>query len=58
LKKVGDSVSRGEPVGLVLANEDDRGRAAVKRLLDALVISESPPAPRPLIIDRVEQEGG
>jgi pyrimidine-nucleoside phosphorylase len=57
-KKVGDAVSQGEVVGLILANDGDSGQAAMSRLLDALVISESPPAPRPLIIERVGQEGG
>ena len=55
LKKAGDAVSHGEVMGLVLANDDDRGQAAVRRVLEALVISKSPPAPRPLIIKRVGQ---
>lgn len=58
VKKVGDAVSRGEVVGLILANDADRGQAALNQVLEALAISDAPPPPRPLILDLVKPEEG
>ena len=58
MKKVGDTVSCGEAVGVVFANDADRGRAALSQLLEALTVSESPPPPRPLIGDLVRSAEG
>lgn len=58
MKKVGDAVSCGEAVGVVLANDADRGQAALSQLLEALTVSENPPPPRPLIGELVRSDEG
>ena len=47
--KVGDRVERGEPVGEVHARDEDAARAAARRVLGALRLSDGPVAPPPLV---------
>ena len=56
-KKEGDAVSRGEVTAEVLANDKERGRQAVKDVLQAMVISERPPDVPPLVVDMIEPDG-
>jgi pyrimidine-nucleoside phosphorylase len=47
--KIGDALERGQPIGEVHAREDADARAAVRRVLDALVMGEGPVTPPPLV---------
>ncbi len=47
--EVGDRVERGEPVGEVHARDEEAARAAARRVLGALRISDRPVAPPPLV---------
>jgi pyrimidine-nucleoside phosphorylase/thymidine phosphorylase len=48
-RKVGDPVSRGEPLAVVHANDRGRSEEAVERIRNAIVISTDPPAEVPLV---------
>jgi pyrimidine-nucleoside phosphorylase len=58
LKKVGDPVSRDEVVGLVVANDEDRGQEVVKHIAEAMAFSESRPAVDPLVLDLIDTAAG
>ena len=47
--KIGDSLEVGEPIGEVHARDDDAGGEGVRRVLDAIVLSEGPVAAPPLV---------
>jgi thymidine phosphorylase len=51
--KPGDRVREGEPLLTLHADEADRFARALEALQGAYDISEEPPAPQPLIIDRI-----
>jgi pyrimidine-nucleoside phosphorylase len=54
LKKPGDEVKAGEPVMILHANDSSLFDDAVKKLDEAVVISDKKPDPVPLVIDIVE----
>ena len=57
-KKVGDAVCCGDVVGLVMTNDAAKGRDAVEQFQNALIISDTPPPARQLILSLVEPEEG
>jgi pyrimidine-nucleoside phosphorylase len=57
-KKVGDAVCCGDVVGLVMTNDAAKGRDAVEEFQNALIISDTPPPARQLILSLVEPEEG
>lgn len=57
-KKVGDAVCCGDVVGLVMTNDAAKGRDAVEEFQNALIISDTPPSARRLILSLVEPEEG
>jgi len=48
-RKVGEEVAAGEPLAVVLANDEARGEEARRRVRAAYRLADTPPAPRPLI---------
>jgi pyrimidine-nucleoside phosphorylase len=56
LKKQGEAISQGETVALVLANDVNRGQAAVDQIREAVTISNISSSPRSLVLDMVEPE--
>ncbi len=52
-RKVGERVRRGEPLCSVHASDEARLTAAMERLQSAFTLGEDPPAPRPLVLERV-----
>jgi pyrimidine-nucleoside phosphorylase/thymidine phosphorylase len=54
LVRVGDAVTRGQPLVRVFCRERTRAEAAVARLGAAVTIAREPAAPRPLILGRME----
>ena len=57
-KKVGDAVCCGDVVGLVMTNDAAKGRDAVEEFQNALIISDTTPSARQLILSLVEPEEG
>ncbi len=53
LKKIGDKVSAGESLAIIRANDEDRGKAAGRRVLDSYVIAGRQPPPIELIKERI-----
>jgi pyrimidine-nucleoside phosphorylase len=54
LVRVGDTVTRGQPLVRVFCRDRARAEAAVARLGAAVTIAREPAAPRPLILGRME----
>jgi pyrimidine-nucleoside phosphorylase len=52
-KKPGDTVASGEPLARVYAHDRSKGAAIVNRLREAFSVEDTPPRPRPLVLDRV-----
>ncbi len=57
-KKVGDAVCCGDVVGLVMTNDAAKGPDAIEEFQNALIISDTPPSTRQLILSLVEPEEG
>ena len=55
-KRIGDKVSKGEPIGVIHSNDKDKTEEAKKCLLEAYTIGEEKPVSPPLIIDVFEPE--
>lgn len=53
LRKPGDPVEAGEPVLVLHVDDDTRLPAALAALEGAVEVGPEPPAPRPLIVDRI-----
>ena len=53
--KVGDKVSKGDPLVTILAEDDTAVQAAVKRLKEAIQFSEKPVERLPLFYDVIGQ---
>ncbi|MGH9262242.1 MAG: thymidine phosphorylase, partial [Acidimicrobiales bacterium] len=53
LRKPGDPVEAGEPVLVLHVDDDTRLPAALAALEGAVAVGPEPPAPRPLIVDRI-----
>jgi thymidine phosphorylase len=51
--KPGDEVAEGEPLLELHADDEERFDGAVAALAGAIEIGPDPPAPRPLLIDRI-----
>ena len=51
--KIGDSVSRGQPLAILHANDETRLAAASQALRGAVTIGQQRVAPPPLIIERL-----
>jgi pyrimidine-nucleoside phosphorylase len=52
-KKPGDMVARGEPLARVFARDGSKAAAVVERLREAFSVEDTPPRPRPLVLDRM-----
>lgn len=53
LVKVGEKVEAGQPLALIHANDDDAWAEAEVRLRDGITLGDQPPAPAPLIAERI-----
>jgi pyrimidine-nucleoside phosphorylase len=53
LVKVGEKVEAGQPLALIHANDDDAWAEAEVRLRDGITLGDQPPAPTPLIAERI-----
>jgi pyrimidine-nucleoside phosphorylase len=52
-KKVGDPVSKGEPLATMLVNDERQAEVAAAMILDAYTIGDGPRSPDPLIVERL-----
>jgi len=55
-KRLGDRVSKGDPIGVIHSNDKDKTEEAKKCLLDAYIIGDHKPEEKPLIIDIFQPE--
>ncbi len=53
-KKRGDWVEEGEPLATLLVNDTGHLHAAFERLTQAFELSDEPPAPSPLVLERLD----
>jgi thymidine phosphorylase len=53
LRKPGDEVADGEPLLVLYADDEARVPAALAAVEGAVEIGPEPPAPRPLIVERI-----
>ncbi len=53
-KKIGDRVVQGEPLGVVHLNAQPAGAEVVRRIQAAYRFGSTAPAPRPLVLERIE----
>jgi pyrimidine-nucleoside phosphorylase len=51
--KLGDQISRGQPIAMIHANDDGRLAEAERRLRSAITLSTAPVAVTPLILERL-----
>ncbi|MCD7819943.1 MAG: thymidine phosphorylase, partial [Lachnospiraceae bacterium] len=56
-RKTGDAVRQGETIARLLTSEEMKLESAQKKLQEAIVIQQDPPARRPLIYARVTEQG-
>jgi len=56
-KKLGDKVSKNEPIATLYANDDEKRKEAKKRILNAYVIGEEKPDVPPYIYSVITKEG-
>ena len=54
LAKPGAKVEKGEPLAMIHVRDARDADAVRERLRDAFVVSEEPPAPRPLVLGRLD----
>jgi pyrimidine-nucleoside phosphorylase len=52
-KKPGDAVARGEPLARVFVRHRSKAAADVDRVREAFSVQDTPPPPRPLVLDRI-----
>ena len=53
LKRIGDPIRAGEPMAELHAANESRLQAGEARFRAAVAIGEAPPAPPPLVLERV-----
>jgi len=56
-KKLGDKVSKNEPIATLYANDDDKRKEAKKRILNAYVIGREKPVCPPYVYSVVTKDG-
>lgn len=56
-KKIGDKISKNEPLATLYANDDTKRKEAKKRLIDAYVISKEKPKRPPYIYSIITKDG-
>jgi pyrimidine-nucleoside phosphorylase len=54
--KVGDTITRGEPLFTLYANDPERMRQAKQRLENTVVLSDKPTAPLPAFYNTISSE--
>lgn len=57
LKKIGDKIEKGEKVGEILANSEEKGTEALGKIKEAIQISANPVSKKKVIYYRVSKEG-